>query len=94
MEPDRIHPRVLRELVEVFTESPSVIYQQPWLNGKALVHWRLPNITSTCKKGHKEDLGNYRPVSLTLVLGKVMEQIILSAMIWQDNQMIRPREWW
>ncbi|KAK4821371.1 hypothetical protein QYF61_018909 [Mycteria americana] len=46
------------------------------------------------KKGQKEDPGNYRPVSLTSVLGKVMEQITLSAITWQvqDNQVIRPSQ--
>ncbi|KAK4824892.1 hypothetical protein QYF61_021132 [Mycteria americana] len=47
------------------------------------------------KKGQKEDPGNYRPVSLTSVLGKVIEQtIILSATVWhvQDNQVIRPSQ--
>ncbi|KAK4823341.1 hypothetical protein QYF61_001618 [Mycteria americana] len=50
------------------------------------------DVTPIHKKGQKEDLGNYRPVSPTLMLGKVMEQIILSAITWhvQDNQVIRP----
>lgn len=32
--PDMIHPRVLRELVEVLIEVLSIIYQQSWLSGE------------------------------------------------------------
>ncbi|GAB0197704.1 mitochondrial enolase superfamily member 1 [Grus japonensis] len=93
---DGIHPRVLRELVEVLTKPLSITYQQSWLTGEVPVDWRLANVMPIYKKGWKEDLGNYRPVSLTLVLGKVMEQIILSAITWhiQDNQVIRPSQHW
>lgn len=40
------------------------------------------------QKGWKEDLGIYSTVSLTLVLGKIMDQIIMSALTEhvQNNQ--------
>ncbi|KAK4832463.1 hypothetical protein QYF61_023510 [Mycteria americana] len=66
--------------------------RQSWLTGEVPVDWRSANMTPIYKKGWQEDQGNYRPVSLTSVPGKVMEQIILSAITWhiQDNQAIRP----
>ncbi|GAB0209132.1 hypothetical protein GRJ2_003378900 [Grus japonensis] len=67
---------------------------QSWLTREIPVDWKLANVMPIHRKGRKEDLGNYRPVSLTSVLGKVMEQIILSAITWhvQDNQVIRPSQ--
>ena len=43
------------------------------------------NVTSVFKKG-KEDPGNYRPVSLTSIPGKVMEQLILEVFIKQVEE--------
>ncbi|KAK4818458.1 hypothetical protein QYF61_013664 [Mycteria americana] len=85
MGPDGIHPRVLRELVEVLTKLLSILYQQPCLTGEVPVDWRLANVTPIFKKGQKEDPGNYRPV---------MEQIILNTIMWhvQANQVIRPSQ--
>ncbi|KAJ7402029.1 RNA-directed DNA polymerase from mobile element jockey [Pitangus sulphuratus] len=76
---DAIHLRVLREPVEELTKPLSIIYPQSWLTREVPDDWNLANVASSCKKGWKEDLGNYRPVSLTLLLGQVMEQIISSA---------------
>ncbi|KFV56085.1 hypothetical protein N341_04172, partial [Tyto alba] len=90
MGPDGIHPRVLRELEEVLTKTLSIIYQKSWLTTEVSVDWRLANVMPIYKKGRKEDQGNYRPVSLTSVPRKVMEQIILSAITQhvQDTHMI------
>ncbi|KFW81625.1 hypothetical protein N305_14700, partial [Manacus vitellinus] len=87
--PDGIHPRVMRDLAEELVKLLSIICQQSWLPGEVPDDWKLANVMPIHKKGQKEDPGNYRPVSLTSVPGKV-EQIILSAITQhlQDGQEI------
>ena len=78
----------------MLTKPHSIIYQQSWLIREVPVDWKTANVTPIYKKGQKEEPGNYRSVSLTSVPGKVMEQVILSAITWhvQDNQVIGPSQ--
>ncbi|RMC15791.1 hypothetical protein DUI87_07995 [Hirundo rustica rustica] len=88
MGPDGIHPRGMRELVEGLSKLLSIICHQSWPTGGVPDDWRLASVTAIQKKGQKEDPGNYRPVSLTVVPSKVMEEITLGVITQhvQDNQ--------
>jgi len=78
-----MHPRVLRQLVDVIAELLSIIFERSWKTGEVLEDWRKANFTPIFKKEKQENLRNYRPVSLTSMLGKVRERLILEVVIKQ-----------
>ena len=61
----------------LYPKSLETNRQTSLLTGEVSEDWRLANVTPIYKKGCREDPGNYRPVSLTSVSGKIMEQIPL-----------------
>ncbi|PKU43903.1 rna-directed dna polymerase from mobile element jockey- hypothetical protein [Limosa lapponica baueri] len=77
MGPDGMHPQVLRGLADVIAKPLSIIFERPWRTGEVPEDWRKASVTPAFKKGKKEDLGNYSPVSLTPFPGNVMEQLVL-----------------
>jgi len=74
--PDKLHPRILKELAEVISLPLSIIYNNSFITGNIPQQWRCANITALFKNGDRKFAGNYRPVSLTCILCKVMENIV------------------
>ncbi|PKU45439.1 rna-directed dna polymerase from mobile element jockey-like [Limosa lapponica baueri] len=74
---DEMHPRVLRELAEAIAGPLSIIFEKSWKTGEVPEDWRKASVTPVFEKGKKEDLGNYRLVSLTSIPGKMVERLIL-----------------
>jgi len=65
------------EIVEPLTE----IFNKSVSEGVVPQDLKIANVTPIFKKGTKLGSGNYRPVSLTSHIGKLLEQIIRDAVI-------------
>jgi len=74
--PDSLHPRVLSELRYQLNTPLRLIYETSYNTGCIPRDWKFANTVPIYKKGSKAECNNYRPVSLTNVVCKVMESVI------------------
>ena len=74
--PDEIYPIVLKECKEVISETLMSAFRKSLDTGEVPLMWRRANVVPIFKKGDKTLASNYRPVSLTSIVGKIMESII------------------
>ena len=74
--PDKLYPRILKELANEIAEPLQVIFNKSLNEGKVPQDWKLANVTPIFKKGSRNLRSNYRPVSLTSVVCRVLESVI------------------
>ena len=74
--PDGIHPHVLQRTAKAMSIPLTHLYQQSLDTGEVPDDWRTANVTPIHKKGDRTEPSNYRPVSLTSQVCKVLETFI------------------
>ena len=63
--PDGIHGKILKNCSESLAYPLSLIFKISYITGSLPKEWKLANVVSIHKKGSKDDIKNYRPISLT-----------------------------
>ena len=75
---DQLKPIVLRTLQKELAPILQVIFQKSIDQAQQPNIWKKAYVSQIFKKGHRTDLANYRPISLTCVLCKVLKHIVAS----------------
>ncbi|KAI8504383.1 hypothetical protein Bbelb_175010 [Branchiostoma belcheri] len=78
---DGIHPRVLKEAAHELAKPLTIIFNSSIKSGKLPDQWREACVTPIYKKGCRTDPANYRPVSLTSIICKMLERFISDAIL-------------
>ena len=79
--PDGIPARILKEASEELSLPLVVLFNKSINCGTIPQEWKRANVSPIFKKGNKNDPENYRPVSLTSILCKILETFIRDAIL-------------
>ena len=88
---DGIMSRVMHQLQDQLVEPLKLMFEQSMQDGEVPNDWRSANVTPIFKKGSRCQVGNYRPVSLTSQISKLLESIIRDAIVkhLERNELIK-----
>ena len=79
--PDMLHPRLLVELAELISSPVATLFNTTLKSGVLPNDWKQALITPIYKKGSRHLPENYRPISLTAILCKIMEKFVRDQLV-------------
>ena len=91
---DNISIRMLKIWGDSTYEPLEIISTQALLTGVFPSEWKKGNIVPVHKKSDKQNIKNYRPVSLLPICGKIFERLIFNEMFkfFTSNNLISPNQ--
>ena len=79
--PDEISQRILKEVADEVSHPLCILYNKSVKSGILPSDWKSANVVPIFKNGSKTEPVNYRPISLTSVVVKIMERVIKEKMM-------------
>ena len=71
--PDEIHPQILIELVDLVSKPLALLLNKTMDEGCIPQDWKMAYVSAAFKKGARNKAENYRLISLTSIVCKLME---------------------
>lgn len=78
--PDGIPARLIKETAEQIAPSLARLFNKSLEHATIPEDWKLANVVPVYKKGKKELVENYRPISLLAIISKVFERCVLAGL--------------
>ena len=81
-------------LADILCEPLSILINLSIKNGRIPREWKLANVVPVFKKGSKSFPGNYRPISLTCVMCRIMESFLKDTLMDHlvENNLLSSRQ--
>ena len=70
----------------------SLILKVSYNTGSLPKEWKLTNVVPIHKKGGKDDIKNYRPISLTCLVMKLFERILKEELLLRTSHLLDSRQ--
>ena len=86
--PDGIHGEILKNCAVSLAHILSIMFKISYNLGYVPLEWKMAHVVPVHKKGSKEDIENYRSISLTCLVMKIFERIIKEELIYHSEHLL------
>ena len=90
--PDGIHGKILKQCAVSLALPLSMLFKLSYNSGSLPKDWRVANVVPVHKKGNKDNIENYRPISLTSLVMKTFERILKRELLVRTAHLLDDRQ--
>ena len=90
--PDGIHGKILKHCAASLSHPLSMLFRLSYNSGCLPNDWKVAHVVPVHKKGCKDNVENYRPISLTSLVMKTFERILKQELLFHTAHLLDERQ--